>query len=96
MDKKKWEEGGGGEFWLFSNTEIYAINRVEEIYKNIKVSMFPAEVRVLKLSKKRTFFTDVNKKSKSFKALYIYACESSHYTLSENDIFIGSDPPFMR
>ena len=44
---------------------------------------------VLKLSKKVHFLqfcADLSKKSKSVKAIYIYASESSHYTLSENDM----------
>ena len=51
------------------------------------VSMFPSWVMVLKLSKKVYFLqfcADLSKKSKSVKAIYIYASESSHYTLSEN------------
>ena len=32
------------------------------------------------------FCVDLNKKPKSVKAIYIYASERSHYTLSENDI----------
>ena len=52
-----------------------------------QVSMFSSWVMVLKLPKKVHFFqfcTDFSKKSKSVKAIYIYASESSHYTLSEN------------
>ena len=44
---------------------------------------------VLKFSKKVHFlhiFADHNKKSKFVKAANIYASESSHYTLSENDM----------
>ena len=51
------------------------------------VSMFPSWVMVCKLSKKVHFLqfcADLSKKSKSVKAIYIYASESSHYTLSEN------------
>ena len=51
------------------------------------VSMFPSWVMALKLSKKVHFLqfcADLSKKSKSVKAIYIYASESSHYTLSEN------------
>ena len=33
--------------------------------------------------------TDVSKKPKSVKIISMYASESSHYTLSENDWFIG-------
>ena len=51
------------------------------------VSMFPSLVMVCKLSKKVHFLqfcADLSKKSKSVEAIYIYASESSHYTLSEN------------
>ena len=51
------------------------------------VSMFPSSVILCKLSKKVHFLqfcTDLRKKSKSVKAIYIYASESSHYILSEN------------
>ena len=53
------------------------------------VSMFPSEVMILKLSKKVHFLqfcADLSKKSKSIKAIYIYASERSRYVLSENDI----------
>ena len=42
---------------------------------------------VCKLSRKGHFLqfcADLSKKSKSVKAIYIYASESSHYTLPEN------------
>ena len=51
------------------------------------VSMFPSWVMVHKLSKKVHFLqfcADLSKKSKSIKAIYIYASESSLSTLSEN------------
>ena len=51
--------------------------------------MFPTWVMVLKLSKKVHFLqfcADLRKKPESVKAIYIYASESSHYTLSQNDI----------
>ena len=44
------------------------------------VSMCLSYVMVLKLSKK------LSKKRRSVKAIYIYASQSSHYTLSENDM----------
>ena len=47
---------------------------------------------VRKLSKKVHFLqfcADLSKKSKSVKAIYIYACESSRYTLSENGMVYG-------
>ena len=53
------------------------------------VSMFPSWVMVLKLSKKVHFLqfcADLSKKSKSIKATYIYASETSRYALSENGI----------
>ena len=51
------------------------------------VSLFPSWVKVLKLSKKVHFLqfcACLSKKPKSFKAIYIYASERSHYILSEN------------
>ena len=50
------------------------------------VSMFPSRVMTCKFPKKvhiLQFCGDLSKKSKSVKASYIYASESSHYTLSE-------------
>ena len=44
---------------------------------------------VLKLSKKGHFllyYADLSKKSKSIKAIYVYASERSRYALSENGI----------
>ena len=51
------------------------------------VSMFLSWVMVFKLSKKEHFLqlcADLRNKSKFLKVIYIYASESSHYTLSEN------------
>ena len=51
--------------------------------------MFPSWVMVLKLFKKVHFlqsFADLSKKSKSIKAIYLYASERSRYALSENGI----------
>ena len=53
------------------------------------VSMFSSSVMVLKLPKKVHFLqfcTDLSKKSKSIKAIYIYAAGRSRYALSENGI----------
>ena len=53
------------------------------------VSVLPSWVMVLKLSKKVHFLqfcADICKKSKSIKAICIYASEKSGYTLSENGI----------
>ena len=50
------------------------------------VSMFPSWVMVCKLSKKVHFLqfcADLSKISKSVEAIYVYASESSHYTLSK-------------
>ena len=57
------------------------------------VSTFPSWVMVQKLSKKVHFLqfcADLSKKSKSVKAIYIYASESPHYTLSENGMVYRS------
>ena len=51
------------------------------------VSMFPSWVMFFKLSKKVHFLqfcADLSKKAIFIEANYIYASESSHYTLSEN------------
>ena len=56
------------------------------------VSMFPSWFMVHQLSKKVHFLqfcADLSKKSKSVKAIYIYASKSSHYTLSEMVWFLG-------
>ena len=53
-------------------------------------SMFPSRGMVFKLSKKAHFLqfcSDLNKKPKSIKAIYIYASKRSLYTLSESSIF---------
>ena len=53
------------------------------------ISMFPSWVMVRKFSKKVHFLqfcADLSKKPKSVKVIYIYASESFHYTLSENDL----------
>ena len=51
--------------------------------------MFPSSVMVLKVSKKvhfLQFYADLSKKSKSIKAIYIYASERSCYPPSEYGI----------
>ena len=53
------------------------------------VSMFSSWIMVLKLPKKVKFLqfcADLSKKSKSIKAIYIYASETPRYALSENGI----------
>ena len=50
------------------------------------VSIFPSWVMVRQLSKTvhfSQFCADLSKKSKTVKAIYIYASKSSHYTLSK-------------
>ena len=50
-------------------------------------SMFHSWIMVLKLLKKMhflLFYADLSKKYKPARAIYIYASESSYYTLSEN------------
>ena len=52
--------------------------------------MFPFRVMVFKLSKKvhfLKFYADLSMKTKSIKAINIYASESSYYTLSKKDMF---------
>ena len=78
-----------------SNSEMNVTNKAEKIdEKNgviCLVSMFPSWVMVLKLSKKDNlqFFADFIKKSKSVKAIYIYASEWPYYAFSENGIILG-------
>ena len=82
------------EFWVFSNTKMNVTNidSGKSRWKNGVIclaSMFPSEVMVLKLSKKVHFLefcADLSKKSKSVKAIYIYASERSCYALPENGI----------
>ena len=53
------------------------------------ISMFSFWVMVLKFSRKCIFFqfcTELSKKPKSVKAIYIYASKKSHYLLPENDM----------
>ena len=73
------------EFWLFPNTKMNVTDRVEKVDETngiiCVVSMFPSCVMVCKLSKKWYFlqlWAELSKKSKSVKAIYKYATESSH------------------
>ena len=53
------------------------------------ISMFPSWVVACKFSRKVHFLqpcADLSKKSKSVEVIYIYASESSHYTLSESSM----------
>ena len=77
------------EFRAFSNSEMNITNRLEKIDKKngviCLVSMFPFWVMVFKLSEK-CICADLSKKSKSIKAIYVYASERSRYALSEIDV----------
>ena len=56
------------------------------------VFMFSSSLTVLKLPKKvhlLQFCADFGKKATSFKAIYMYASESSNYTPSENMVYRG-------
>ena len=80
------------EFWAFSNSEMNITNRLEKVdEKNAVIClvfMLPSWVMVLKLHKSAflQFCADLSEKSKAIKAIYMYASESSRYTLSEIDV----------
>ena len=71
--------------WMLQTVRVEKVN--EKYGVICLASMFPSWVAVCKLSKKvhiLQFCADLSKKSKSSEAIYIYASESSHYTLPEN------------
>ena len=71
--------------WILQTARAEKVDRKNEVI--CLVSMIPSRVMVCELSRKEHFLqfcADLSKKSKSVKAIYIYASESSHYTLSEN------------
>ena len=71
--------------WMLQTVSVEKVD--EKIGVICLVSMFPSWVMVCKLSKKvnfSQFCADLSKKSKSVEAIYIYASESSHYSLVEN------------
>ena len=71
--------------WMLQTVSVEKVD--EKIGVICLVSMFPSWVMVCKLSKKVHFLqfcADLSKKSKSVEAIYIYASESSHYSLVEN------------
>ena len=92
MDQK---EGGthGNVVWVFSNSEMNT-NVTNDCYKQVECKtqiknvitylfpMFPPWIMVLK------FCADPSKKSKSVKAIYIYASERSCYALPENGNYL--------
>ena len=67
--------------WMFKTARVEKVDEKNGVI--CLVSMFPSWVMVCKLSKKYIFYNFLQK-SKFVKAIYIYASESSHYTLSEN------------
>ena len=71
--------------WMLQTVRVEKVD--EKIGVICLVSMFPSWVMVCKLSKNVIFLqfcADLSKKSKSVEAIYIYASESSYYSLSEN------------
>ena len=73
--------------WMLQTVQAGKVDEKNEVI--CLVSMFLSWVMVRQLSKKvqlLQFCADLSKKSKYVKAIYIYASESSHYTLSENDM----------
>ena len=71
--------------WMLQTVSVEKVD--EKIGVICLVCMFPSWVMVCKLSKKvnfSQFCADLSKKSKSVEAIYIYASESSHYSLVEN------------
>ena len=62
------------------------VEKAEE--KNYLISMFPSKVMVLKLSEELQylhFCAHLSQKPKSVKTIYIYASESSYYSLTDYD-----------
>ena len=68
--------------WMLQNVRAEKVDKKDWVIS--LVSIFPSWVMVLKLSKKVHFLQ--SKKSRSTKAIYIYASERSCYTLSERGI----------
>ena len=82
------------------NFQYFQIKKAVQIKKRVQnvdaknevtciFSMFPSWVMVLKLSKKvhiLQYCGDLSKKLRSVKAICIYSSESSHYTLSKNNM----------
>ena len=71
--------------WMLQTVRAKKVD--EKIWVICLVSMFLFWVMVCKLSRKvhfLKFWADLGKKSTSVEAMYIYASEYSHYTLSEN------------
>ena len=73
--------------WMIQTVRAEKLDETNEVI--CLVSMFPSWIMVLKLSKKVHFLqfcADLSKKRESVEAIYIYAYESFHYTLSESDV----------
>ena len=78
--------------WMLQTVRVEKVDEKNGVI--CLVSMFPSWVMVHQLSKKVHFLqfcADLSKKSKSIKAIYIYASESSLSTLSENGM-VYRDP----
>ena len=70
----------------YKNNVTNRAEKVEE--KNYLIFMFPSKVMVLKLSEELQylqFCAHLNQKHKSVKTIYIYASESSYYSLTDYD-----------
>ena len=70
----------------YKNNVTNRAEKVEE--KNYLIFMFPSKVMVLKLSEELQylqFCAHLNQKPKSVKTIYIYASESSYYSLTDYD-----------
>ena len=70
----------------YKNNVTNRAEKAEE--KNYLISMFPSKVMVLKLSEELQylqFCAHLNQKPKSVKTIYIYASESSYYSLTDYD-----------
>ena len=70
--------------WMLQTVTVEKVDEKNWVIR--LVDMFPFWVMVPKFSKKVHFCVDLSKKSKSIKAIYIYASERSRYALSENGI----------
>ena len=94
--EQNWPKGGrhGNEFLVSSNKKrplkTVRVQKVDAKNEVICIfSMFPSWGMVFKLSKKvhiLQYGGDLSKKLRSVKAICIYSSESSHYTLSKNDM----------
>ena len=68
--------------WMLLTVRAEKVDEKNEVI--CLVSIFPSWFMVLKLCVVLQFCADLSKKSKSVRAICIYASESSHYILSKN------------